>query len=125
MKTIRTVLGVRKIEDRDHHLALLELRDLLDAHRNALITRLLADLPTYLDYKFRARVNQRDLGILKEKIAFMRNTSVDMDKYDFIFQHMLANDITYVPAEPFYKEIDDSIGGYLNSTQLNLLQSRC
>ncbi len=123
MKTIRTALGVRKIEDRDQHLALLELRDLLDAHRNMLITRLLADLPTYLDYKFCARVSRKDLEILKEKIAFMRNASVDMGKYDFIYQHMLANDLTYVPAEPFYKEIDESIDWFLNSSQMNLLHS--
>jgi hypothetical protein len=122
MKTIRTALGVRRIEERDHHLALLQLRELLDAHRNILINRLMADLPTYLDYKFSTRINQKQLEVLKDKLAFMKNASVDMDKYDFIYRHMLSNDNTYVPSEPFYREIDESIGWYLNDAQLKLVK---
>ena len=122
MKTIKTALGVRRIEERDHHLALLQLRELLDAHRNVLITRLMADLPTYLDYKFGTRINQKQLDVLKDKLSFMRNASVDMDKYDFIYQHMLSHEATYVPSEPFYKEIDENIGWYLNDAQLKLVK---
>jgi hypothetical protein len=122
MKTIRTALGVRRIEERDQHLALLQLRELLDAHRNVLITRLMADLPTYLDYKFGTRINQKQLDVLKDKLSFMKNASVDMDKYDFIYQHMLTNEATYVSSEPFYKEIDESIGWYLNDAQLKLVK---
>jgi len=120
MKTIKTALGVRKIEDRDQHLALLQLRDLLDAHRNVLINRLIGDLPTYLDYKFGKRINQKQIEVLKDKLVFMKNASVDMDKYDFIYQHMLVNEATYVPSEPFYKEIDESISWYLNDAQLKI-----
>lgn len=122
MKTIKTALGVKRIEDRDQHLALLQLRELLDAHRNILINRLMADLPAYLDYKFSTRINQRQLEVLKDKLSFMKNASVDMDKYDFIYQHMLENEATYVPAEPFYKEIDENIGWYLNDNQLKLVK---
>lgn len=122
MKIIRTALGTRKIEDRDQHLALLQLRDLLDAHRNVLINRLIGDLPTYLDYKFGTRINPKQLEVLKDKLSFMKNASVDMDKYDFIYQHMLTNEATYVPAEPFYKEIDENIGWYLNDAQLKLVK---
>lgn len=42
MKTIRTVLGNKKIEDKDHHLVMIQLRDILDAHRGTLINRLIA-----------------------------------------------------------------------------------
>ncbi|MGC3946129.1 MAG: hypothetical protein QM762_16695 [Chryseolinea sp.] len=122
MKTIKTALGVKRIEERDQHLALLQLRELLDAHRDALITRLLADLPTYLDYKFGKRINQKQLDVLKDKLSFMKNSSVDMDKYDFLYQHMLKNEATYVPSEPFYKEIDESISWYLNDAQLMLVK---
>ncbi|HTF19368.1 MAG TPA: hypothetical protein VK658_14910 [Chryseolinea sp.] len=122
MKTIKTALGVRRIEERDQHLALLQLRELLDAHRNILITRLMGDLPTYLDYRFGTRINQKQLDVLKDKLSFMKNASVDMDKYDFIYQHMLTNEATYVPSEPFYKEIDESIGWYLNDAQLKLVK---
>ncbi|MEJ1238150.1 hypothetical protein WBG78_08475 [Chryseolinea sp. T2] len=122
MKTVKTALGVKRIEERDQHLALLQLRELLDAHRNALITRLLADLPTYLDYKFGRRVNQKQLDVLKDKLSSIKNSSVDMDKYDFLYQHMLTNETTYVPSEPFYKEIDESISWYLNEAQLQLVK---
>ena len=122
MKTVKTALGVKRIEERDQHLALLQLRELLDAHRNALITRLLADLPTYLDYKFGKRVNKKQLDVLKDKLSFMKNSSVDMDKYDFLYQHMLTNEATYVPSEPFYREIDESISWYLNEAQLQLVK---
>jgi hypothetical protein len=122
MKTIKTALGVKRIEERDQHLALLQLRELLDAHRNALITRLLADLPTYLDYKFGRRINQKQLDVLKDRLSYMKNSSVDMDKYDFLYQHMLMNEATYVPSEPFYKEIDESISWYLNDSQLMLVK---
>jgi hypothetical protein len=122
MKTIRTILGVKKIEEKDHHMALLQLRDALDAHRNILINRLIGDLPAYLDYKFKARINSKQLESLKDKLAYMKNSSVDMDKYDFIFQHMIANESTYVASEPFYKEIDDNINWYLNESQLRLVK---
>jgi hypothetical protein len=122
MKSVRTVLGVKKIEEKDHHMALLQLRELLDAHRNMLINRLIADLPAYLDYKFNSRINQKQLESLKDKLSFMKNSSVDMDKYDFIFQHMMANDSTYVSSEPFYREIDENISWYLNEAQLKLVR---
>lgn len=122
MKTVKIALGVKRIEDRDKHLALLQLRDLLDAHRNALINRLMADLPTYLDYRFGTRISEKQLGVLKDKLSFMKNASVDMDKYDFIYQHMLAHQATHVPSEPFYREIDENIGTYLNDDQLKLVK---
>ena len=122
MKTVRTLLGVKKIEDKDQHMALLQLRDVLDEHRNMLINRLIGDLPAYLDYKFNTRINQKQLESLKDKLTFMKNSSVDMDKYDFIFQHMLANGSTYVASEPFYKEIDENISWYLSESQLKAVR---
>lgn len=122
MKTVRTILGVKKIEENDDHLALLHLREILDAHRNTLINRLISDLPAYLDYKFNTKINGKQLEALKEKLSYLKNSSVDMDKYDFIFKHMKANDATYVASEPFYREIDDNISWYLNESQLKLVK---
>jgi hypothetical protein len=122
MKTIRTVLGNKKIEDSDHHLAMLQLRDILDAHRGTLINRLIADLPCYIDYKFNVKVNSKELETIKEKLSYLKNSSVDMDKYRFIFDSVMSNETTYVDAGPFYKEIDDSISWYLNESQLKLVR---
>lgn len=122
MKTVRTVLGNKRIEDQDHQLVLLQLRDILDAHRGTLITRLITDLPTYIDYKFNVKVNSRELETIKEKLSYLKNSSVDMDKYRFILDTVMSNETTYVATGPFYKEIDDSISWYLNESQLKLVR---
>jgi len=122
MKTIRTVLGNKKIEDKDHHLVMIQLRDILDAHRGTLINRLIADLPSYIHYKFNVKVNARELETIKEKLSYLKNSSVDMDKYRFIFDSVMSNESTHVDAAPFYKEIDDSISWYLNESQLKLVR---
>jgi len=122
MKTVRTVLGTKKIEDKDYHVALLQLREILDAHRSTLINRLISDLPAYIDYKFNTKVNSKQLETIKEKLSFLKNSSVDMDKYGFILQNVMSNDTTYVNTEPFYKEIDDNISWFLNESQLKLVR---
>ena len=122
MKTVRTVLGNKKIEDKDQQLVLLQLRDILDAHRGTLISRLITDLPTYIDYRFNVKVNSRELDTIKEKLSYLKNSSVDMDKYKSIFENVMSNEITYVETGPFYKEIDDNISWYLNESQLKLVR---
>ncbi len=122
MKTIRTVLGNKKIEDSDYPAAVVQLREILDAHRSKLINRLLADLPTYIDYKFNTKVNSKQIEDIKDKLSFLRNSSVDMDKYDFILQNVMSQETTYVTTEPFYEEIDDNISWYLNESQQQLVK---
>ncbi len=122
MKTIKTVLGTKKIEDKDYHLALVQLREILDAHRSSLISRLISNLPMYIDYKFNTKVDSQQLEAIKEKLSNLKNSSVDMDKYEFILRNVMAHDKTYVATEPFYKEIDDNISWYLNDSQLKLIR---
>ena len=45
-----------------------------------------------------------------------------MDKYGFILQNVMEHETTYVATEPFYKEIDDNIGWFLNESQLKLVK---
>ena len=120
MKTVKTVLGTKKIEDKDYHVALLQLREILDAHRSTLINRLISDLPAYIDYKFKTKVTSKQLETIKEKLSFLKNSSVDMDKYGFILQNVMSHETTYVTTAPFYQEIDDNISWYLNESQLKL-----
>lgn len=122
MKTVRTVLGIKKIEEIDHQVTVIKLREILDAHRGVLITRMIADLPSYIDYKFNTKVNSQQLETIKEKLSFMKNSSVDMEKYGFILQEVLSHENTYVATGPFYKEIDDNISWYLNDSQLKLVR---
>lgn len=122
MRTVRTVLGIKKIEEKDYQVAVLQLREILDAHRGTLITRLISDLPTYIDYKFNRKVDSKQLEAIKDKLSFLKNSSVDMDKYGFILQNVMDHESTYVATEPFYKEIDDNISWYLNESQLKLVK---
>ena len=122
MKTVKTVLGIKKIEEKDYQVAVLQLREILDAHRGTLITRLISDLPTYIDYKFNRKVDSKQLEAIKDKLSFLKNSSVDMDKYGFILQNVMDHESTYVATEPFYKEIDDNISWYLNESQLKLVK---
>ena len=122
MRTVRTVLGIKKIEEKDYQVAVLQLREILDAHRGTLITRLISDLPTYIDYKFSRKVDSKQLEAIKDKLSFLKNSSVDMDKYGFILQNVMDHETTYVATEPFYKEIDDNIRWYLNESQLKLVK---
>jgi hypothetical protein len=83
---------------------------------------LITDLPVYIDYKFNVKVNSKELEIIKEKLAYLKNSSVDMDKYNFILESVMSHESTYVAAGPFYKEIDDNISWYLNESQLKLVR---
>ena len=122
MRTVSTVVGIKKIEEKDYQVAVLQLREILDAHRGTLITRLISDLPTYIDYKFNRKVDSKQLEAIKDKLSFLKNSSVDMDKYGFILQNVMNHETTYVATEPFYKEIDDNISWYLNESQLKLVK---
>ena len=122
MKYLRTVLGTHAVAESEYPIALLKVRDILDAHRGKLIARLLADLPTYIDYKFGMKVSSRQVEEIKENLLHLRNSSVDMNKYRFIVQQMMEQHTTYVETGPFYHEIDENISGYLNESQLKLVR---
>ena len=121
MKTLRTLNGVKRIEDSDPNVMLLKVRQILDEQRNGLITRLINDLAAYIDYKFQVRPDARQLALIKEKLYTLKNSGLDLEKYDALLQHVMHHDSTYVNAEPFYKEIDENISGHLHTAQLKLV----
>jgi hypothetical protein len=122
MRYLKTTLGTHTIPESEYPIALLKVREILDAHRGKLIARLITDLPIYIDYKFGVKVNARQVDEIKEKLSYLKSASVDMDKYRFIVQQMMAQETTYVNTAPFYQEIDDNISSYLNASQLKLVK---
>ncbi len=122
MKILRTLNGVRRIEDSDPNIMLLKVRQILDEQRNGLITRLISDLGSYIDYKFQVKPDARQLESIRDKLYTLKNSGLDLDKYDALLQHVLQNELTYINAEPFYKEIDESISWHLNASQLKLVK---
>ncbi|HEY0744645.1 MAG TPA: hypothetical protein VGD40_24425 [Chryseosolibacter sp.] len=122
MKIIRTLSGVKRIEDSDANILLLKVRQILDEQRNGLITRLITDLGSYIDYKFRVRPDAHQLEAIKDKLYSLKNSGLDLEKYNAVLQHVLDHDTTYINAEPFYREIDENISWHLNAAQLKLVK---
>jgi hypothetical protein len=122
MKILRTLQGIKRIEDSDPNVMLLKVRQIFDEQRNSLITRLVNDLASYIDYKFRVKPDAKQLAEIREKLYSLKNSGLDLEKYDALFQHVMDHDATYINAEPFYKEIDENIGWHLNVAQLKLVK---
>jgi hypothetical protein len=121
MKRIRIVSGIRKIEDSDVNSALFKVRDVLMEHRSVLITRIVSDLGTYIDYKFGMRISQRQQEMVKEHLYNIKNATVDLDRYSDIVDHFFNHELTYIGSEPFMKEIDEGISVIINAPQLKLV----
>ena len=116
--------GIKKIEDSDAHTALFKLLDVLMEHRSVLITRLVSDLSGYIDYKFRTRINNRQLETIREHLYSLKNSALDLERYHEIIEHFQAHYTTYITSAPFFKEIDESIGAILNASQLTISGSQ-
>lgn len=122
MKILHTLQGTKRIEDSDPNVTLLKVRQILDDQRTAIINRLITDLPVYIDYRFRVKPDVQQLQTIREKLYTLKNSGLDLEKYDDILQHVVNNEKTYVSSEPFYKEIDENINWHLNASQLRLVK---
>jgi hypothetical protein len=120
MKTIKTPSGVKRIEDSDATLSLFKLREILAEERKLIIARLESNLPTYLDFRFHVKPTSRQLDNIRNLLAALKASSLDLDKYNFIVQNFLAQENTYVNATQFYQEIDVCLEDELNSSQLRI-----
>lgn len=120
MKTIRTTAGLRRIQDSDPSATIFKIREILSEQRDTYINRLSSDLSSYIHYKFNLKPTSQQLDTIKDKLISLKNSALDLDRYDSILHSILNKENTYVSAEPFYKEIDEKIGSELNSGQLKL-----
>ena len=122
MKKVKTMLGVKRLEDKDKNVTLLQLREIFNEQRKVLINRLLNDLYIYIDYRFSVKADTKQLDHIKEKLDSLKNHPVDLDKYAALLQHVLENEHSYINTAPFYREIDDNISWYLNDRTLKLVK---
>jgi hypothetical protein len=121
MKTIKTPLFTRKIEDSNPDVILFQLREILTDYRKSLISRLILDLPTYLDYRFKIKAEKKQLEDIREKLYEIKNATADLSKYELIVQQVLVNESTYISTRLFYQEIDRNISSYLSEVPLSLI----
>lgn len=122
MKTVRIASTVKHIEEADHNVTLFRIQEILSEHRSMLITGILTDLPTYLQFKFYTKVDKEKQGILRDKLWELSNAKVNLDRYDEIVQEIRKNSSYRVPSSEFFKEIDLVLDAHLNPTQLSLVR---
>ena len=121
-RTVRIATGIKKIELGNENMATLQITDVLKQHRDTLITSLLSDLATYINYHFRTPPKKDQLQNIKNRLMDLRNSAISLTKYAHLVDEILSNDTTYVKSEPFYLEINEVIGEELNPSQLILVK---
>lgn len=119
MKTVKSaLLGNKQLIDTNADALLLQLKEIIRDHRTLVITRLLNDLPTYLDYKFEVKPNKESLIKAKEQLIALKNGSVDLNTYNNIVQQLLNRAVVHLTNEPFYKEIDEVLSVHVAEKEI-------
>jgi hypothetical protein len=118
MKTVKTVNGVKKIEDRDASLILFQLKSILKEHRMTLVDKILSGgLELYIDYKFNTRPAPELLQEVRLKLDELRKDGIDAEMYRHVFETVLKNQSTILGNTIFYNEIDGAIKEALHQPQ--------
>ena len=121
MKTIKSaLLGAKSIIDRNPESMLFQLKEIIKEHRALIVTRMIGELPTYLDYKFHFKPDKDSLVNIKEKLLSLKNSGVDLMHYDNIVQQLTNRANVHLTNEPFYLEIDELLKDYVSVKQLKL-----
>lgn len=122
MKSVRIASTVKHIEGSDSRITLFRIQEILSEHRSTLIMRILSDLPTYLQFKFSAKVDKALQEILRDKLFELSNSKVNLDRYAEIVNEIEKNSNYHVPSQEFFREIDSLLDTVLNPTQLSLVR---
>ncbi len=123
MKTVKSaLLGTKNLIDTNAEVILLQLREIIKEHRALVITRLISDLPTYLNYRFETKASKDQLVKAKEKLQDLKNGSVDLKAYDNIVQLLLNRAVVHLTNEPFYKEIDECLLAFVSEHEIKFNQ---
>ena len=121
-RNIRIATGIKRIELGNENVAMLQISDVLKQHRQALVTSLLSDLNTYINYQFKVPPTKDKLDIIRHKLLDLKNANISIAKYSTLIGEVLANENTYITSEPFYQEINEVIAEELNPSQLVLVK---
>lgn len=122
MKTIKSaLLGTKSLIDTNPEVLLVQLKEILKAHRELIINRLMGDVPTYLDYKFNVKADKKMVELVKDRLLDLKKSNADLDAYDSIVQQVLNRSVTHLTNEPFYIEIDEYLSQYVKPQQLKFV----
>lgn len=120
-RSIRIATGIKKIELGAGILATQQVRELLQEHREFLLGSLLADLKTYVAYKFSRQASKAQLEEIRSKLFALRGSPLSLSKYGVLIDRIIENESTHVESELFYHEVNDIISSELNPSQLEII----
>src|SRR5579863_3064664 len=117
MKTVKSaLLGSKSIIDSNPDALLFQFKEIVKEHRALIITRMIGELPTYLDYKFQFKADKDSLTKIKDELISLKHAGVNMKCYDNILQQLLNRAVVHLTNEPFYVEIDERLRNYVTVT---------
>lgn len=107
MKIIESqILGQRVITAKDKNARLFQVKQVLNQHRDSLITKLLKDIPSYLAIKYHACANEPELEEIKSKLEALQKRDLDLMNYAFIVEQIKTRTTVKLSNVPFLQEID-------------------
>jgi len=110
MKTIQSpFLGDKIITAKDRNVRLFQVRNVLNQHREILINSLLKDVPYFLAYRFGAKATPTELQVITDKLVTLKQSNVDLTKYQPIIEQVKHKAKTKLTNECFYREIEDVV----------------
>jgi len=114
MKTVKSaLLGAKHLIDTNNEVLIIQLKEIIRDHRALIITRMIGELPTYLDYKFNFRTDRDSLMKIKDSLLSLKSSGVDVKMYDNIAQQLMNRAVVHLTNEPFYAEIDEHLNDYV------------
>ena len=114
MKTIKSaLLGSKSIIDSNPDALLFQLKEILKAHRELIISRMIGDLATYIDYRFNVKPEKHIMETVRERLFALKKSNVELKDYDAVVQQVMTRAVTHLTNEPFYAEIDDYLAQYI------------
>ena len=121
MKTVKSpYLGLQRIGAKDPHVQLFQLRNVLNAHRDRLIRRIINDLPRYLYCRFETDASRPELSELRAKLVALTRENVDLDKYSSIVSSFQKRSAVALTNQIFFEEIDSCIMYNFGRRQLRI-----
>lgn len=118
MKTIKSaILGSKSIPD-DHFDE--ELRKILREQRTVILTRMLSELTTYIDYKFQIKPTHYVMDKIRERLTALKESFVSLTSYQATYEMVRTRQLIVLSSDEFYKEIDGEITPYVTQQQLDL-----
>lgn len=109
MKRLRTVNGVRYIQYVNRQDFEDKVQEAVTQHRATLITRLLAGLNEYLEYRFQKRVGKTDQEVIRENLMTLKHQAVPMENCEPVIEGLLKKDVYILGSSTYYNEIDERI----------------